>query len=308
MKADPEEFIVDIKNPRKREIQEAPGYFIYENGLVWSSKSEKYLSLKWRYGRRENDKDRSFTDRGDYLKVCIGRKIGERYIHRLLAQAFIPNPNNYPYVDHINSIKHDNRLENLRWCTPIQNALYEYKEGYRQPSVLGTEAKHRISKAVTEWHKHNDVHNCARIVCLTQFGEYVTTYKSLAECARELNIPAAHLQQAVWRNKTNTALGTGGNGMDKKSNSYRFMYEEEYLDNKDKWKIPKGFIRLEGLMDKYLYNFETQSVINAWTYLPVNPCKSNPRYKSKRFMLSTYTNRAYTVQGIEKMKRINNGI
>lgn len=42
-------------------------------------------------------------------------------IHRLVAQAFIPNENNLPEVDHINNIRNDNRVENLRWCTRKEN-------------------------------------------------------------------------------------------------------------------------------------------------------------------------------------------
>lgn len=48
-------------------------------------------------------------------------------IHRLVAETFIPNPNNYSDVDHINGNTQDNRVENLRWCTHQQNIHYSYK-------------------------------------------------------------------------------------------------------------------------------------------------------------------------------------
>jgi len=51
------------------------------------------------------------------------------YIHRIVAQAFIPNPNNELSVDHINYDRHDNRVENLRWCSLAQNTRYQMEAG-----------------------------------------------------------------------------------------------------------------------------------------------------------------------------------
>ena len=54
-----------------------------------------------------------------YKTVRIGNRYP--YIHRLVAQAFINNPNNLPEIDHINTIKDDNRVENLRWVNRKMN-------------------------------------------------------------------------------------------------------------------------------------------------------------------------------------------
>ena len=53
-------------------------------------------------------------------------------IHRLVAEAFIPNPNNYPQVNHKDKDKKNNRAENLEWCTMSYNAKYSIDENRRK--------------------------------------------------------------------------------------------------------------------------------------------------------------------------------
>lgn len=68
-----------------------------------------------------------------YYRVSLTKhnKRKKTMVHRLVAEHFIPNPHKYPHVDHINGIKTDNRIENLRWCTRLQNMLFDNQKQRR---------------------------------------------------------------------------------------------------------------------------------------------------------------------------------
>jgi hypothetical protein len=73
----------------------------------------------------------NISDNGNGYKLVCTRKINRKnyYIHRLVATAFIPNPNNLPEVNHIDCDRSNNRVANLEWCTHDQNIKHSARLG-----------------------------------------------------------------------------------------------------------------------------------------------------------------------------------
>ena len=71
-------------------------------------------------GRKRQEKLlKPYTNKKGYLRINLNNE--KFLVHRLVAQAFIPNPENKPQVNHINTVRGDNRVENLEWCTNEEN-------------------------------------------------------------------------------------------------------------------------------------------------------------------------------------------
>ena len=78
-----------------------------------------------------------------------GMNVNKR-VHRLVAEAFIPNPNNYPCINHKNEIRDDNRVENLEWCTVKYNDNYGMHNKRLSESLTGRNFTPEHCKKISE--------------------------------------------------------------------------------------------------------------------------------------------------------------
>ena len=62
------------------------------------------------------------------VKLSVGVKRGMYLVHRIVAETYIENPNEYPIVNHLNSVRNDNRVENLEWTSNSKNQLQRFRE------------------------------------------------------------------------------------------------------------------------------------------------------------------------------------
>lgn len=131
-------------------IPNLDGYYASSDGRIWSTKSNS-----WR---------KPFNNNG-YLQLRIN---GETYkVHRLIALAFIPNPYNLETVDHVNEDKTDNRPENLRWMTRVDNK----SRSWRKRVVCETTGV--IYNSIEEASKETGCHKS--LVCRVCKGERQST-------------------------------------------------------------------------------------------------------------------------------------
>lgn len=108
------------------EIKGFPNYTINKDGVIFSNIS----------GRRM----KCFKHTTGYCRVALLDANGKskfKYVHRLVAETYIPNPRNKPQVNHIDGNRNNHKITNLEWVTQSENDLHSFRKLNRKPTFLG---------------------------------------------------------------------------------------------------------------------------------------------------------------------------
>lgn len=138
-----------------------------------------------------------YKEKKGYLRVrlCKNGKYKHFLIHRLVANAFIPNPNNKPFIDHIDTNPSNNKVDNLRWVTN--------KENCNNPLTIN----HLIENSGLKNMKGKLNHLSKPILQFSIDGEFIRKWDSAADITRELGISNGNICSCCRGERYKTAYG-----------------------------------------------------------------------------------------------------
>ena len=154
-------------------------YSVNEEGIIINNISGKILKQRLQQGYK-------------HVGLHIEHKNRSFRVHRLVAEAFIKNPNNYPYVNHKDGNRQNNNVSNLEWCTPSQNSLHSSKINKQR----------FFTKRVKQYNMN---------------GEFMLEYNSIKEAALETNTNPEKISEVYNRHRLST-------------NNYQWRFSDDEQD------------------------------------------------------------------------------
>jgi len=176
------------------------------------------------------------------LNLSVRGKKHSKRVHRLVAETFIENPNNYIEVNHIDEIKDNNRVSNLEWCS----------RGHNMNHGTGMERSHNHPNAIRRLEESKRPVVGAHIET-----EKEVRFESINETSRN----------GFPRKQVSSVL----NGNDKSCRGYVWFYEEEYTDELKGEKMKPFMIRVKQLDDDGNVLNEFIDTIEAGEFVGVHP-------------------------------------
>ena len=127
------------------------------------------------------------------VTLCKNGKHQNKNIHRLIMEAFVPNPENKPCVDHIDGNRLNNSLENLRWCTS--------KENNNNPNTKGkgwkTKKEEIINKILTKRKEKNQKFAPIEVFAFYPNGKFYKSFSSMTVASKEINQSSKSIQYVL---------------------------------------------------------------------------------------------------------------
>lgn len=154
---------------------------------------------------------KQFKDHKGYLitQLSNNKKKKTVRVHRIVAYAFIPNPENKPQINHINCNKEDNRIENLEWCTNEENKAHAKLNGLCKSSPKG--GKNKRSKKVIQYDLK---------------GRFIQKWDCINDAVRELKLGSSSNISECCKNKKITNK-KGETYCCKTAYGYKWKYAKE---------------------------------------------------------------------------------
>ena len=191
-----------------KDIKGYPDYMISNLGRVKSIGRWINCKNKGKRWKKEEIMKPSVNKKGYlFVSLCKNGHKKNYSVHRLVAQAFISNPNNYPQVNHKNEIKDDNRVENLEYCDAKYNMNYgtiKERIAEKLKGMKHTEdTKNKISEA-----------NSKPVFQYDLNGNFIKEWPSTMEVERRLGFANTHISACCL-------------GKQKQSHGFKWKYKEE---------------------------------------------------------------------------------
>lgn len=127
------------------------------------------------------------------LKLSNGGRCKKIYLHRLLAEAFIPNPENKPQVNHKDGDKLNNYIANLEWVTPSENGIHSYRV---LGNKVGFQSGHKVKGGIHMQFKKGQLPHNKKRVNVT-YGLRPGIYNSLTEASSANKIDFRNLSAII---------------------------------------------------------------------------------------------------------------